>query len=250
MKIAVAHLTRMAPGFVCVAGVDVDNGTHVRPVLSRGRLGTALCARQGGPFDMATVVDLGETRPVPTPPELEDHEFSPLRVRAVQRIEPMLFWDMLAHLAKPSLRDLFGPELQQRGLQSAATEQHTGHASLGLLMPTRTPQLFMDTNRKGEPAIRVKINTPDFLQLNLSVTDLRLHGEDGATPNVPLVESVARRIRSGTPVILSVGLTRAFPNGTGAPPVHWLQVNNIHLADDPCWRLTDDRTSHLPALAR
>jgi hypothetical protein len=58
MQIIVNHLTRMQPGFICVAGVDVSSGRHVRPVLGR-RLTTDLLASKGGPFDMAELVDLG-----------------------------------------------------------------------------------------------------------------------------------------------------------------------------------------------
>ena len=38
-------------------------------------------------------------------------------------------------------------------------------------------------------------------------------------------------------LLLSVGLTRPFAPSPDAPPIHWLQVNNIHLEPDPCWRL-------------
>jgi hypothetical protein len=33
MLILVHHLTRMQPGFICVAGLDADTERHVRPVL-------------------------------------------------------------------------------------------------------------------------------------------------------------------------------------------------------------------------
>lgn len=53
MKIAVNHLTRMQPGYICVAGIDLETGSHVRPVLPSGRLSAALLRRNGGPFDIA-----------------------------------------------------------------------------------------------------------------------------------------------------------------------------------------------------
>ena len=52
---------------------------------------------------------------------------------------------------------------------------------------------------------------------------------------------VAARLARGVPCLLSVGLTRPFSSREGDAPVHWLQVNNIHLEDDPAWRLTDTR---------
>lgn len=53
MKIAVTHLTRMQRGYVCVAGVNVDTGEHIRPVLSNSRLRDTVCAGRSGPFDTA-----------------------------------------------------------------------------------------------------------------------------------------------------------------------------------------------------
>ena len=82
MKIVVCHLTRMQRGTVCVAGLDVETGQHVRPVPPMGVLQSRVTATRGGPFDMATVVDLGLTRPVPTPPEVEDHEMTWWHARA------------------------------------------------------------------------------------------------------------------------------------------------------------------------
>lgn len=76
MRIIVNHLTRMQPGYICVAGVDVSNGHHVRPVL-RGRLTTDLLASKGGPFDMAALVDLGTVECCGHAPEIEDHYFNP-----------------------------------------------------------------------------------------------------------------------------------------------------------------------------
>jgi hypothetical protein len=51
MQIVVNHLTRMQLGYICVAGVDVSSGQHIRPVL-RSRLNVDLLARNGGPFDL------------------------------------------------------------------------------------------------------------------------------------------------------------------------------------------------------
>ena len=38
MKIVVNHLTRMQPGYICVAGLDFQTNAHVRPVLAGSRL--------------------------------------------------------------------------------------------------------------------------------------------------------------------------------------------------------------------
>src|SRR5215210_1099974 len=59
MRILVDHLTRMQPGYFCAAGIDLESGRHVRPVLRRGRLTTDLLGTNGGPFDIGSVLDLG-----------------------------------------------------------------------------------------------------------------------------------------------------------------------------------------------
>ncbi len=71
---------------------------------------------------------------------------------------------------------------------------------------------------------------------NLSVTDLRLYGEDHKTPRRDLVANVQERLEAGVEVILSVGLTRSWCKPNDTAKRHWLQVNNIHLKDDPLWR--------------
>jgi hypothetical protein len=63
MKIVVTHLTRMQRGTVCVAGLGVETGQHVRPVQPMGVLQSRVTMRRGGPLDTATIVDLGLTRP-------------------------------------------------------------------------------------------------------------------------------------------------------------------------------------------
>lgn len=45
-----------------------------------------------------------------------------------------------------------------------------------------------------------------------------------------------RRIQRGVAVILSVGLARAFQVSGDTARRHWLQVNDLHLEDDPAWK--------------
>ncbi|MCC6420718.1 MAG: hypothetical protein IT429_20965 [Gemmataceae bacterium] len=238
MKIAVTHLTRMQRGYICVAGVDIDTGKHVRPVVSGRRLESALSARHGGPFDMATVVDPGRITHVPSPPETEDHEFFPRFARRSKDIEPQLFWEMLQHLARPSLHALFGPDLRRAGRERLIVEERRGVASLGCLEPRGRPALVQETRPDGTPSLRLRFTDGQF-SLCLSVTDLRLWEDDHQTPRQALVRDIARRLASGVPCLLGVGLTRPFAPTADLEPVHWLQVNNLHLSDDPCWRLKD-----------
>jgi hypothetical protein len=83
MRIVVNHLTRMQPGYICVAGLDEVTGQHVRPCLNGARLRTSLLQERGGPSDIAAVVDLGFARHIGQPPETEDYLFEARRARRV-----------------------------------------------------------------------------------------------------------------------------------------------------------------------
>src|SRR4051812_30745582 len=99
MEIIINHLTRMRPGYICVAGVDLATGRHVRPVLGGTSLGTALLRRHGGPFALGWRVELGAATAVGHPPEVEDWRFEARRARAVAPLPPGEFWALLERVA-------------------------------------------------------------------------------------------------------------------------------------------------------
>lgn len=235
MKIAVTRLTRMERGYICVAAVDVDRGVHVRPLLPMRRLSVETCARHGGPFDMATVVDLGRTRPVPARPQIEDHELTPSSARRTKLIEPKLFWEMLCYLARPTLSELFGPDLRVVGRGRALVPVGVGRASLGCLTPRGQPMPVTEPDPGGTLKLRRRFSD-GAATFNLSVTDPRLVHDDHRTPIQERVEDIQRRLTRGVRCLLSLGLTRPFAASGSQPPTHWLQVYNLHLEDDPCWR--------------
>lgn len=236
MRIAVNHSTRMQRGYVCVAGVDVETGRHVRPVVGTSRLAQDLLARHGGPFDLATVVDLGATTPVPVRPEVEDHEFSPREAKSVERLDSDDFWKAQTSLAQPRLKAIFGPDLRQQRGGAATVKAEAGQASLGCLVPSGRPELYPWPREGGPDQIRMRVSDGE-LDLDLSVTDIRLYGDDRVTPDSAAVQRVSERLAGDGAVVVSVGLTRPFTSSPDSPPVHWLQVNNIHLEADPAWRL-------------
>lgn len=229
MEIAINHLTRMQPGYICVAGIDTESGQHVRPVIY-GRLSAALLARYGGPFALGAVVALGSVHAEGRPPEVEDRRFEPKRARRLRTLDGPAFWRLLHDAAKPSLAAIFGPELQPSGRTAALPGGH-GIASLGCLIPTAPPQLALD------PAGKLRCTLSDgALTANVSVTDLRLYEDDYTTVRRVTVEHIAARLAAGVPAILSVGLTRAFQKPEGGEALHWLQVNNLHLQDELLWQ--------------
>lgn len=231
MKIVVNHLTRMQPGYVCVAGIDLQTNAHVRPVLANRRLTTDLLKRNGGPFDIGVVVDLESTQHRGGPPEVEDYVFDSSNASAVRELSSDRFWKLLKGLAQTKLSKIFGSDLKSHG-RGCAVDVGTGTASLGCLVPSRPPQLEINSYDK------VRINFTDgAFTVDLSVTDLRFVHQDQQRPRSRVVQDVQARINNGIGVILSVGLARAWRKPGDTAPRHWLQVNNVHLEDDPTWQV-------------
>ena len=222
----------MKPGYICVAGIDLQSKAHVRPVLAGGRLGAVLLKRAGGPFDVAVVVDLRSTQPQGNAPETEDHLFESNKTAVVDEMTAKKFWKLLKSLSESTLTAIFGKELKARS-NGCAVNEGTGSASLGCLLPAKSPQVFV--NSWGKIRTRVFDGTFD---VDLSVTDLRLYHNDQQTPRSQVVADVQRRIEKGVDVILAVGLARAFRATGDTARRHWLQVNNIHLGDNPVWQAT------------
>jgi len=236
MRIVVNHLTRMHGGRICVAGVDVQTDRHVRPVLKWGHTTPGLLARNDGPFDVGNVVDVGRVVHRPRPPHVEDHLFVPSRARRIETLGAEAFWALLRAVSRETLVEIFGSELKRAGRSSAGTEVGQGRVSLGCLRPKRKPRLTLFSEGKVKPRIRARVDDGEF-DVWVSVTDIRLYCDDHATPDCAIVEDVRRRLDRPGAVILSVGLTRAYTPSAEAKPLHWLQVNNIHLEDDPTWQL-------------
>ncbi|HLZ25637.1 MAG TPA: hypothetical protein VKQ30_26225 [Ktedonobacterales bacterium] len=230
MEIVVSHLTRMQSGYICVAGIETVTGKHIRPVL-RGRLTNSLLVRYGGPFDMGAVVQLGSVRYEGRPPEVEDYAFEPVHAHRLSVAAPADFWSLLQRTALPALAGIFGPSLTSHG-PGCVVARGEGIASLGCLTPASRPYLYISDAGK----IRVTVTDGQF-HANLSVSDLRFYEPDQQTPARATVAAAAQRIQAGVDVLLSVGLGRPYRAAGDDVERHWLQVNNIHLADDPTWQL-------------
>jgi hypothetical protein len=233
MRLVINHLTRMQPGYICVAGIDVRTNQHVRPVLHRARLTADLLARNGGAFDIGRVVDLEPAEPTGNAPETEDHIFDPGRLVTVEELDPDSFWELLNGIALDTLTEIFGEALHAQR-NGCAVDEGEGDASLGCLRTALPPSI--EINRWGKIRARVTDGTFD---VDLSVTDLRLYEEDMQTARAEVVASIQQRIERGVGVILGVGLARAFQASGDNARRHWLQVNNFHLEDDPVW--TDEQ---------
>jgi hypothetical protein len=235
LRILVNHLTRMQPGYFCVAGMDVNTLRHIRPVLRRGRLTIDLLSTGGGPFDVGSVVYIGPTTNAGHPPELEDRLFDSARARWLFDNDAVDFWNTLNGVARESLAEIFGPALELWD-ESGTVDVGEGRASLGCLKPEKQPWLYVD--HRGTVRLVLDYLMPS---VDLSVNDLRLYERDGRTPRRDLVASVQQRLEAGVETILSVGLTRPWQKRGDTDKRHWLQANNIHLKDNPLWRLMEER---------
>ncbi|HEX5164166.1 MAG TPA: hypothetical protein VFV93_02120, partial [Thermomicrobiales bacterium] len=131
MRIIVNHLTRMVPGFICVAGISVETNRHIRPICNRVMLPLRWAASEGGVFGLGNIVDLGQVRHRGERPEVEDREFREQHLRCIDRLPADDFWSLLDEHHETRLQRIFGPELTLVG-QSCTTDQGAGRASLGV----------------------------------------------------------------------------------------------------------------------
>lgn len=232
MRVVITHLTRMSPGYVCVAGVDLDTGKHVRPVRF-GRLPVEMTTWHRGDFDISAVIDFGRVQAVGSAPEVEDYRFSDKSMRALGSLSADQLWLVLKSQENNRLSTIFGSELELDGL-SCSMPAGRGAASLGVLLPVGTPQLRIDNYGK----LRLFLSDGD-LRCSISVTDLRFYDKQWRVRS-DVVESTQGRLDSGTPCLVCVGLTRPWAR-EGETERHWLQVNNLHLSDEPLWLLNEQR---------
>jgi hypothetical protein len=216
----------MKPGYICVAGIEPGTGKHIRPVLNHGRLPRVLLRKEGGVFEIGALVDLGPTVEVGHAPEVEDHEFSTENVKYRHKLKAAEFWKYLTGTSQNELTAIFGNELQQRE-SSCTIDVDAGEASLGNLQPEAISYLGVNPWDK----IRIRISDGEF-HPDLSVTDIRLYRNGQQTPRRRIVDSVGSRLPK-TRAILAVGLTRPWRKNGDTAQRHWLQVNNIHLEEDP-----------------
>lgn len=219
---------------MCTAGIDLDTGLHVRPVLDR-QMPIDLLSVHGGPFDMGRIIDLGETRFVGKVPEVEDQLFDASSARHVGDMADEEFRELLERCSHTKLGAIFGPDIERVGATCAVTETY-GLRSLGCYWASGA-RLFLHDRLNGR-RIRLSWHAGGHV-FTVPVTDIRLFGEDHVTPCQHTVERVAVRLAAVPRVLVSVGLSRPYRKSAGDPTRHWLQVNNIHLPAHYGWRMTD-----------
>ena len=226
MLLIINHVTRMKPGFICVAGIEPETGKHIRPVLCQGLLTRNLLRKEGGVFEIGALVDLGPTKDVGCAPEVEDREFCVANLRYKYKLKPDEFWKYVSTTAQNRAKSIFGEELQQRET-SRTTEAGAGKASLGILKPARVWHIGVNDFE----SVRIYLSDGE-VHPDLPVTDIRLYARDQKTARHEIVDCLERRLRRAA-AVFAVGLSRPWKKDGADAPRHWLQVNNIHLEEDP-----------------
>jgi hypothetical protein len=229
MRIVLNHLTRMDTPRICVAGIDPGADRHVRPITGRrNQLTRSLLADEGGPFALGALVELGDVKPNPDPPETEDHLFWPDQAQVLGHLSPARYLELLRERAHDDLHTIFGEDLQRHDW-NYAIDSGRGTVSLGVLHVRHKPDIEVE-DRYGK--LRLRLNDeekPAFL----SVTDVRFVEADHKTIKTDVVVDVQARMRRGVEVLLMLGLARAFRKTGDDRERHWLQVNGICMADRP-----------------
>jgi hypothetical protein len=214
---------------ICVAGIEPESRRHIRPTTGPANpLSRELLASAGGPFEVGAVVELGETTPVPSPPEVEDQHFDPAAARQIGRLKPEKYLGLLDEVAERSIRYGFGPDLEHRGRYKFASE--TGRGECSLLCVRMEEYIALQISNWGTLQLRFNVANECAYA---PVTDLRFYEPDQTTIRKSLVRSVAARLRQRTRAWVMFGLSRPWAPPEETTERHWLQVNGICLEDDP-----------------
>lgn len=226
MQIVINHLTRMQKGYICVAGIDLATGLHIRPVLQR-QIPTDYLAEHGGLFGLRRIIDLGDAKFVGKVPEIEDFLFDQDAARHVADMPEEDFRGLIEGVAKQRLISIFGHDLHQSGA-SCAVEETCGLRSLGCYWAEQGRLFIDEPPDHSRRRIRFSWRSGEFT-FTSPVTDIRLFEDDHITPCEETVRRINDRVGQEDRVLLSVGLSRPYRPSNDQPSQHWLQINNIHV---------------------
>lgn len=191
-EIVVSHITRMTYPRICIAGISEESRAHIRPVTAKTDLLTrSLLAGEGGPLQLGSRIDLGETKPLPNPPENEDHWCETANFRARGALEDEKYLELVESIAVDNLTVAFGSELRSHG-RSYAVDPGEGKHSLACVRASADERLVLSY---GRPRWR------DREGALVGVTDLRFFEPDQKTPRIELVAEINQRLEKGVPPI-------------------------------------------------
>jgi hypothetical protein len=229
MQIVICHLTRMEYPYICVAGIDLETLKFVRLVPPRRqRIQARFLKQHSGPFAVGACIDPGPTSPVGVPPEVEDHECLPHMATVIRQLPPDEFWNLLCNVAVSDFSSAFGTQ-PIKGGRSYHIPAGQGTASLCCMKASNDIYLFVDDRLGGKGVRLARKHGSEYA--SLPVTDLRFYKDSLNYPvDESKVQSINNQLRQGTRAALTLGLTRPFAQDEAHEPVHWVQINGVHLA--------------------
>src|SRR6185312_9473411 len=166
-----------------------------RPV-GFGRLSRSIVSVEGGPFDLRSLVEIGQGMARPSAPELEDRVFDAAKANLVGVIGGAEFWSRLDAVAAGSLRGIFGPDLVNRW-NGATVDPGQGLGSLGVLRPRGSISISL----RSESNIRIALSDDDLGKLDLSLTDLRFVDDAQERVEMGALNKASKLLRRGEPVL-------------------------------------------------
>ncbi|HMO15217.1 MAG TPA: hypothetical protein PKA83_13925 [Pirellulaceae bacterium] len=228
MQILVNHLTRMQPGWICFAGIELISRRQIRPVQDRP-LTRKLLASEGGPLALGHVIELGPSEFCGRVPEIEDRKFHSDQIQLIRQVSFQELHDACAEISASRLRDIFGNELlwinhhpNQPG--TAAVDEHAGIRSLGCYWATQGRLQLITSGDRSK--VRFEF-MEDNLQFSIPVTDIRLFLADHQTPNEVALQQMNSALQNQEKTLVALGLSRAYRISDSQPARHWLQLNNL-----------------------
>ncbi len=235
MRLLITEITRMSPGYICVAGIDLDTGERVRPVMpGGGQIPLAYVVSYRGPVRIARVFSVAQPWYVGIEPEIEDYEIDLGRCQVEKDLDYQRFLDVLRRNATPDWQTAFGDELVRSALANGWNALRTaeGCGDCSLVLATLQPGEFrVEATDRGLRALWPRLG------FNFSVTDLRLY-QLGADNRWEVREerlTVLQSLIRAQPVIVAFGLTRPWAREGDPQRYHWLQVNAIHTEGLDSW---------------
>lgn len=204
-RVVLTEVTRMQPGFFCVAGVDLDSGNILRPLPPRDIRWRAQ-ADGAPPFSVGTVLKCqfqsNANRSGAHGAEDRSCIYMPTQVG---RMTPAELHTTLLPSAKRDVSEVYGAPL----LDGMYLEEGRGAHSLGCLRVEPGSLSFHQGNRN---AIRVDFKDASGASFNLKLTCHTLCSAlEAKQANLPGLNAWAAR--ADQPVLLRMGLARPWNGG-------------------------------------
>lgn len=228
MDIIVTDVTNMKGGHVCIAGIEPNTGTCVRPQkrVNGNRYLTYAEAKERN-IQPGSILrgDFIHANNPPQIPHVEDFLFSQLNLVGVASAAE--FHAVLEYSAKPTIEAAFGRATNQKWFSENQPPQ-CSIATLKLTQVLTRLHFFVD-ERDGKQTIKAHVMDSSGIQLQyIPIKDRRMEDHTGDILSGDYgARKLMRFYAEQNEVYLRLGIGRAWAR-EGEPPKHWLQINGIY----------------------